>query len=66
MPEFIVTGVITGSAPGGKFEAEDADDAKDQFLEQHESLSLCHKCARIIEEPQLTNIIVEKVEESDE
>lgn len=61
MPKFNVYATITGYAYLGEVEAENAEEAQriaeDEHLEA--SISLCHQCSRKMDDPTITEIVVE-------
>lgn len=67
MPKYHCYAEVTGSKYLGVVEAESESEAIENALELGSSyVSLCHECTRECEDPAVTNVSVEKVEEEDE
>lgn len=66
MPKFQGFGTVTGSKYLGEVEAENAEEAKKLFEDCGNGIiALCHSCSRECEDPQVTDIDVQLIEEGD-
>jgi hypothetical protein len=65
MPKFRVYGTVTGSAYLGEIEAESAEAAQQAAEDEHleANISLCHHCSSKIEDPAVSAVTVEAVED---
>lgn len=61
MPKYRVYGVITATKYLGEFEAENEEQAE-EMASKVAYVSICHQCSREIEGPEISEIIVDKVE----
>ena len=64
MAKYRATGTVTGGKYLGEFEAPSAAEAERMAWESDEaSVSVCHQCGAEVEDPEVTEINVEEVEE---
>lgn len=63
MPKFRCYAAVTGSKYLGEFEAATKEEAEEMAAESDEAYaSLCHQCARQIEDPEVVSVTAELVE----
>jgi hydrogenase maturation factor HypF (carbamoyltransferase family) len=62
--KFNVYATVTGSKYIGEFEA-DSKEAAEEMAWKEADVSICHQCSKEIEDPEVTELVVEEVEEAD-
>lgn len=62
MPKFIVTGSVIATTYIGEYEAETKEEAEEMAWNDA-GVSVCHQCARDVEEPEINELYIEEVKE---
>jgi hypothetical protein len=61
MTKYRVYGVVTGTKYIGEFEADSKEEAEQMAWDSEKGyISICHQCAREIDEPTITEMVVEE------
>lgn len=61
MPKFSVFGVVSATKYIGEYEAETKEEAE-QMAWDDAYVSICHQCSSEVEDPEITELIVEEIE----
>lgn len=64
MPKYAAYGVVQGTKYLGEFEAKSKEEAEDKALKsEFAHVSLCSYCISQCEDPEVTDVNLEKIEE---
>lgn len=65
MPKYRVYGAVTGSKYLGEYEADSPEEAEEMALNKEGHVCFCHQCSDQCEDPEVTDINVEVIKESE-
>lgn len=64
MAKYMVVGAVSASKYLGEVEADSPEEAKEKALKELDGfVSVCHQCAAEVEDPEIHEIFVDKLEE---